>query len=114
MSSNDCLFCRIVAGEIPATVVGETEDLYAFRDINPQAPTHILVIPKNHYADVGSLAAVHPEMVGAIADYAQTLADDECDGQFRLIFNSGPVAGQTVFHVHAHLLGGKELGWSPA
>ncbi|SCE85992.1 histidine triad (HIT) family protein [Micromonospora viridifaciens] len=108
----DCLFCRIVAGEIPATVVRETATTLAFRDINPQAPTHVLVIPKEHYADVATLAQGDPGLAGEVLATAATVAEEEgllADG-FRLMFNTGTYAGQEVFHVHAHVFGGAPLG----
>lgn len=109
---SDCLFCRIVAGEIPATVVRETPTTLAFRDISPQAPVHVLVIPKEHYADVATLAQGDPALAGEVLATATAVAEDEGllgDG-FRLMFNTGAYAGQEVFHVHAHLLGGAPLG----
>jgi histidine triad (HIT) family protein len=108
----DCLFCRIVAGEIPATVVRETDTVLAFRDISPKAPVHVLVIPKEHFVDVATLAQADPELAGAVLEAAATVAEHEglsVDG-FRLIFNTGPWGGQEVFHAHAHLLGGAPLG----
>ncbi|MEU1811343.1 histidine triad nucleotide-binding protein [Micromonospora sp. WMMD1076] len=108
----DCLFCRIVAGEIPATIVRETATTLAFRDIDPKAPTHVLVIPKEHYADVATLAQGAPELAGDVLQTAAVVAEEEgltVDG-FRLMFNTGPYGGQEVFHVHAHLLGGAPLG----
>ncbi|MFE9206248.1 histidine triad nucleotide-binding protein [Micromonospora sp. NPDC007230] len=108
----DCLFCRIVAGEIPATIVRETATTLAFRDINPQAPTHVLVIPKEHYADVATLAQGDPGLAGEVLATAATVAEEEgllADG-FRLMFNTGAYAGQEVFHVHAHVFGGAPLG----
>ncbi|MFI7305493.1 histidine triad nucleotide-binding protein [Micromonospora aurantiaca] len=108
----DCLFCRIVAGEIPATIVRETATTLAFRDIDPKAPTHVLVIPKEHYADVATLAQGAPELAGEVLRTAAVVAEEEgltVDG-FRLMFNTGPYGGQEVFHVHAHLLGGAPLG----
>jgi len=110
MSDNDCLFCKIVAGEVPSTTVLETETVVAFRDIAPEAPTHVLVVPRAHLADVTDVAAAQPELLAAMIDAAQRIADDECGGQFRLVFNIGPKAGQTVFHAHAHVLGGVEMG----
>ena len=107
-----CLFCRIVAGEIPATIVRETATTLAFRDIDPKAPTHVLVIPKEHYADVATLAQGAPELAGEVLQTAAVVAEEEgltVDG-FRLMFNTGPYGGQEVFHVHAHLLGGAPLG----
>ena len=108
----DCLFCRIVAGEIPATVVRETERTLAFRDIAPQAPTHVLVVPKAHYPDAASLAAADPALAGALLAEAGRVAEDEKVAEsaggagYRLIFNTGAGAGQTVFHAHVHVLGG--------
>lgn len=110
----DCLFCSIVAGDIPADVVLSTDQVLAFRDIDPKAPTHVLVIPKDHHANVGELAQRDPELSGALLDAARQVAEAEgiADG-YRLVFNTGADAGQTVFHVHAHVLGGRDLGWPP-
>ncbi|MET7970240.1 histidine triad nucleotide-binding protein [Micromonospora sp. NPDC005305] len=108
----DCLFCRIVTGEIPATIVRETATTLAFRDVDPKAPTHVLVIPKEHYADVATLAQGDPGLAGELLGTAAVVAEEEgltVDG-FRLMFNTGPYGGQEVFHVHAHLLGGAPLG----
>ncbi|MFE5809310.1 histidine triad nucleotide-binding protein [Streptomyces sp. NBC_01232] len=111
----DCLFCKIVAGQIPATVVRESETTVAFRDINPQAPTHVLVIPKVHYADAASLAAAEPAVAADILREAAQVAADEkiVDHGYRVVFNTGSGAGQTVFHAHAHVLGGRGLQWPP-
>jgi histidine triad (HIT) family protein len=108
---NDCLFCRIVAKEIPATVVHETDTTLAFRDISPQAPVHLLVIPKDHHADVVALATADPARTADLMAAAAAVAEAEGvrDG-FRLIFNTGAYAGQEVFHAHAHVLGGAPLG----
>lgn len=106
-SAPDCLFCKIVAGEIPATIVAETPDTVAFRDINPQADVHVLVVPRIHEPDIGSLAAADPDVTIALLAEARRIADDEVGGQYRLVFNTGPAAGQTVFHAHAHVLGGE-------
>lgn len=107
----DCLFCRLVAGEIPADKVSESDRVIAFRDISPQAPTHVLVVPKAHYADVAELAAADPELVGELASVAAAVAaSDGVAGGWRLVFNTGADAGQTVFHVHGHVLGGRRLG----
>jgi histidine triad (HIT) family protein len=106
------LFCAIVAGEIPATTVLETDRILAFRDINPQAPTHVLVIPKTHYPDVAALdAALLGEVIGAVQQVAA--ADAVAETGYRVVFNTGAEAGQTVPHVHAHLLGGRSLTWPP-
>ena len=108
MTVADCLFCRIVAGEIPATVVAETERTLAFRDIAPKAPTHVLVIPKEHYADVATRAVADSALAGEVlATVADVAAAEGVDGTgFRVIFNTGASVGQTVFHAHAHVLGG--------
>lgn len=111
---SDCLFCRIVAGEVPADVVARSENALAFRDIDPKAPLHVLVIPREHHADVTQLAASDPGLLAELVDLADTVAGTEADGQFRLVFNTGPASGQSVFHVHGHVLGGTRLGWSPA
>ncbi|MFE7772795.1 histidine triad nucleotide-binding protein [Streptomyces sp. NPDC057445] len=111
----DCLFCKIVAGEVPATVVRESETTVAFRDINPQAPTHVLVIPKVHYPDAATLAAAEPSVAADILrEAAEVAAGDKVDKTgFRIVFNTGSGAGQTVFHAHAHVLGGRGLNWPP-
>ncbi|MBT2481843.1 histidine triad nucleotide-binding protein [Streptomyces sp. ISL-94] len=111
----DCLFCKIVAGTVPATVVRETETTVAFRDINPQAPTHVLVIPKVHYPTAVALAEAEPAIAADILrEAAQIAADEKIDDHgYRVVFNTGTGAGQTVFHVHAHVLGGRGLQWPP-
>lgn len=111
----DCLFCKIVAGEVPATVVRETETVVAFRDINPQAPTHILVIPRAHYRDAATLAAAEPQLVAdLLREAGEIAAEEKVDSAgYRIVFNTGAGAGQTVFHAHAHLLGGRGLDWPP-
>jgi len=110
--SEDCLFCRIGAGEIPATVVYETDSVLAFRDIAPQAPVHVVVIPRAHHANVIALSETDPGLASEVLAAAGAVAKAEGltgDG-FRVVFNTGPHAGQTVFHVHAHVLGGEPLG----
>ncbi len=108
MSSTDpSVFTRIARREIPAEIVLETDEIIAFRDIAPQAPVHLLVVPKTEqYATVGALAAGDPALLARLVLTAQQLADEHTGGDYRLVFNTGPDAGQTVFHVHAHLLGG--------
>jgi histidine triad (HIT) family protein len=109
---NSCLFCRIVAGEIPATVVHRTETTLAFRDIDPKAPTHVLVIPVSHYANVVEMATADPAASADVLATAAAVAEAEGltgDG-FRVIFNTGKHGGQEVFHVHAHVVGGAPLG----
>ena len=111
----ECLFCAIVAGEIPATKVLETDLILAFRDINPQAPTHVLVVPKAHYPDVAALAAADAALLGEVIDAARQVAADEgvAEAGYRVVFNTGVQAGQTVPHVHGHVLGGRSLDWPP-
>jgi histidine triad (HIT) family protein len=107
-----CLFCRIVAGEIPAKIIHETERTLAFRDINPKAPVHVLVIPKDHHETAGALAAADPNLAGEVLRAAADVAAAEgvAEDGYRLLFNTGPHAGQEVFHVHGHVLGGRPLG----
>lgn len=114
MTDTDCLFCRIAAGDIPADVVASTDTVVAFRDIAPKAPVHVLVIPRAHHADAAAVAAADPTLLADMLALAHQVAADECDGHYRTVFNTGSKAGQTVFHAHAHVLGGGELGWSPA
>ena len=113
-SNPDCLFCRIVAGDIAATVVLDTERVLAFRDISPQAPVHVVVIPKEHHADVVAVASADPALAGELLAAAAAVAAGEgLDDGFRVVLNTGADGGQTVFHVHAHVLGGRGLGWPP-
>ena len=109
MSDKDCLFCKIIAGEIPSEKVYEDDTTYALKDINPKAKVHVLVVPRTHYANVPELAAADPQQLAHMAQLAQNISDQEFHGAFRLIFNTGIDAGQTVFHVHAHVLTGEKL-----
>ena len=111
----ECLFCAIVAGQIPATVVAETDRVLAFRDISPQAPTHVLVIPKDHYPDVAALAAAGDGLLDEVITQVQRVAAAEgvSESGYRVVFNTGADSGQAVPHVHAHLLGGRALSWPP-
>jgi len=111
----DCLFCKIVTGDVPAKIVREGARTLAFRDINPQAPTHVLVIPKDHHVSVAELAAADPELLAEMLREAHEVAvtDGIADTGYRVVFNTGPQAGQTVFHTHAHVLGGRGLNWPP-
>jgi histidine triad (HIT) family protein len=111
----ECLFCAIVAGDIPSTQVLETDRILAFRDIDPQAPTHVLIIPKAHYPDVAALAAEDAALLGEVIDTAQQVAAAEgvAEAGYRVVFNTGVQAGQTVPHVHGHVLGGRSLTWPP-
>ncbi len=111
----DCLFCRIVAGELPAGVVREAEHTLAIRDIAPQAPTHVLVVTRHHHRDVASLTAAAPALAAALLTDAAAVAEQEGlrpDG-YRLVVNTGDRGGQTVPHVHVHVLGGRQMHWPP-
>ena len=108
-----CIFCKIVAGEIPASLLIENEKLIAFPDINPQAPTHILIVPKLHVANAAELAASDPIALSEIFKVAAQLAIEMNLPGYRTVFNTGAEAGQSVFHAHLHLLGGRAFGWPP-
>lgn len=112
-SDPDCLFCRIVTGEVPADVVAQSDRAVAFRDVNPQAPTHALVVPRSHYPDAAALADGEPEAVAALVTLARDVARADGLDDYRLVFNTGADAGQTVFHTHLHLLGGRAMTWPP-
>ena len=111
----DCLFCKIVSGEIPPDSVYEDEDVLAFRDINPQAPTHILIIPKVHIATSNDLRTEHAELIGKLHLAAKAIAVQEgiAEAGYRTLINCNAEAGQTVFHIHLHLLGGRPMTWPP-
>ena len=111
--ADDCLFCRIVRGEIPATVVHKDDHVVAFRDINPQAPVHVVIVPREHVASLND--ATDAEMLGRLSLAASDIARREgiADSGYRTVVNTNRAAGQTVFHVHLHLLGGRSLGWPP-
>ncbi len=112
--AEDCLFCKIVDGEIEAQVVHETPTTIAFRDVSPQAPTHLLVIPRSHYANAADLAGGEPGTLVALFDAVREIADSEGLGEgYRLVFNTGASAHQTVFHAHLHVLGGRTMTWPP-
>lgn len=109
-----CLFCRVVAGEVPAEVVHETARTLAFRDITPQAPTHVLVVPRDHHEDVEALTDADPALAGELLVAAVAVARQEgLTGGHRLVVNTRGDGGQTVFHLHVHVLGGRGLGWPP-
>lgn len=113
MSAADCLFCKIAAQQIPATVVKATEEFVAFRDINPQAPTHVLCIPRAHIASLND--ATDPALLGRLLLFARDIANSEGlahDG-YRVVVNTNAHGGQTVFHLHAHVLGGRAMRWPP-
>lgn len=107
--SDDCLFCKIIAGQIPSDKVYEDESTYVFKDIHPKARYHVLIVPKRHCRDVAQLAKSDPTELAHIVSIAQHLADEQFHGAFRLVFNTGADAGQSVFHVHAHVLTGETL-----
>lgn len=108
----DCLFCRIVAGEIPSTAIYEDEHTFAFADTNPQAPTHVLVVPRTHLVDLVDLATDADAAAGLVAGIRAVAAQAGLS-DFRTVFNTGAGVGQSVFHVHAHVLGGRPMGWPP-
>ncbi|MGH3366486.1 MAG: HIT domain-containing protein [Nocardioidaceae bacterium] len=109
----DCLFCKIVAGEVPGEFVADNSGAVAFRDVKPQAPTHVLVVPRDHHPDVGALAAADPGAMAEVVRLTTTVAESEQLSAHRVVFNTGAGAGQSVFHCHAHVLGGRSLGWPP-
>lgn len=109
-----CLFCQIAAGERPATIVYRSDDVIAFRDIHPQAPTHILIVPTKHIASVAETAAADEALIGQLIAAAKVIAQQEnLANGYRLVINTGAQAGQSVFHLHVHLLGGRTLHWPP-
>jgi histidine triad (HIT) family protein len=111
--AEQCLFCKIIRREIPATIVAETDDCVAFRDINPQGPVHVLVVPREHVTSLNEVT--DPAVVGRLALLAATIAEREgvAAGGYRTVINTNADAGQTVFHIHLHLLGGRPMGWPP-
>jgi histidine triad (HIT) family protein len=109
----ECLFCKIVAGDLPADRVLESERTIAFRDISPQAPVHVLVIPRQHLPDVAAVAQAGGGLLDEIADQARQVAADAGITDYRVVFNTGAGAGQTVWHAHAHVLGGRPMTWPP-
>lgn len=112
---SDCLFCKIIAAEIPSDKIYEDEDVYAFRDINPVAPLHALIIPKNHIATINDIQQDDAELIGKLYLAAGKIAADEGyqEEGYRTVMNCGEAAGQTVFHLHLHLLSGRDLNWPP-
>ncbi|MDJ0941129.1 MAG: histidine triad nucleotide-binding protein [Woeseiaceae bacterium] len=111
----DCLFCKIVAGDIPADIIHETETTLAFRDINPQAPTHVLIIPKEHIETINDITDEQQALIGSLYTAARDIAKQEglAEDGYRVVMNCGEKAGQSVFHIHLHLLGGRPLRWPP-
>lgn len=114
-SHSDCLFCKILAGDIPADIIYESDTAIAFRDINPQAPTHVLIIPRRHISTINEITADDQAIVGSLYSAAQEIAAAEgfADDGYRAVMNCNEAAGQTVFHIHLHLLGGRVFGWPP-
>lgn len=112
---SECLFCKIAKGEIPCDTVYENDQVIAFRDLNPQAPTHVLVIPRKHIATVNDLAVEDKDVVGEMLLAAKAVAahDGIAEDGYRLIMNCNKGAGQTVFHIHLHVLGGRAMNWPP-
>lgn len=115
MADKDCLFCRILDGDIPADIVYESDTAIAFRDINPQAPTHVVIIPRKHIATINDIHADDQAIVGSLYTAASTIAREEgfSEQGYRAVMNCNKAAGQTVFHIHLHLLGGRVLTWPP-
>ena len=110
----DCLFCKIVAGDVAAEVVARREGVVAFRDINPQAPTHVLIVPEEHLASLAEVTEGHGELLTTLVGVANEVARDEgVAGGFRVVANTGRAAGQSVDHLHLHVLGGRSFGWPP-
>ena len=111
----DCLFCKIIKREIPASIVYEDDAVLAFNDINPQGPTHVLVVPKRHIASLNDLTAADDQIVGELVRRAAAIAKDRgiSDPGFRAVFNTNRDGGQTVFHLHLHVIGGRHLTWPP-
>lgn len=112
---SSCLFCRIIAGDIPATKVYEDDELVAFNDIHPQAPMHVLIVPKLHVATLNDLEPAHDALLGSMIRRAAAIAAERgfAEGGFRTVFNCNAGAGQTVFHIHLHVLGGRTMAWPP-
>ena len=110
-----CLFCKIIAGEIPSKKVYEDEELYAFEDINPQAPLHALIVPRQHIATLNDLAEKDDDLVGSMVRRAAAIAKERGfdSSGYRTVFNCNSHAGQTVFHIHLHVLGGRSMAWPP-
>ena len=115
MIAEDCLFCRILSGDIPAEIIHESDTAIAFRDINPQAPTHVLIIPRRHIATINDLEPGDEPVIGSLYLAAKQIAAEEglADNGYRVVLNCNEGAGQSVFHLHLHLLGGRRLDWPP-
>lgn len=112
-AAEDCLFCKIVSGDIPGDIVLTTDAVVAFRDLHPVAPTHVLVVPRDHAADAAATAAADPALLGALVTAAAEVAARDGLEDYRLVLNTGEGVGQSVFHTHLHLLGGRSMTWPP-
>ncbi len=112
---SDCLFCKIIAGQIPATLIHSDDELVAFNDINPQAPMHVLVVPRKHIATVNDIASGDEALIGAMTRRGAAIAKERgyAESGYRTVFNCNADAGQAVFHIHLHVLGGRKLAWPP-
>ena len=112
---NDCIFCKIIKGEIPSKKIYEDEDIFVFEDINPQAPVHILLIPKQHFASLNDIPEEKKDMLGQLLIKARRIAEDQGMAQrgYRIVLNTQRDSGQEVFHIHFHLLGGRRMSWPP-
>lgn len=112
---SDCLFCKMIAGDIPTDVVYQDDDVFAFRDINPQAPLHVLIVPKNHIATINDLQSDHAQLIGKLFLAAKKIAADEgvSEPGYRTVMNCNAEAGQSVYHIHLHLLAGRQMSWPP-
>ena len=112
---SDCLFCKIIRRQVPGSIVYEDDRVLAFNDINPQAPTHVLIVPKRHIASLSELSVEDDQIVGELVRRAAAIAHERgiAAGGFRAVFNTNRDAGQTVFHIHLHLLGGRSMHWPP-
>lgn len=112
---SDCLFCKMVAGEISPDVVYEDDQVLAFRDINPQAPVHVLIVPKRHIATINDIRPEHATLISSLYLAAQRVAEQEgiAERGYRTLMNCNQEAGQSVFHIHLHVLGGRPMGWPP-
>jgi histidine triad (HIT) family protein len=111
----DCLFCKIIAGQIPATIVHSSDRIVAIKDINPQAPTHVLILPRRHIATLNDLNESDDALIGELSRTAAAIAkkNGHAEAGYRTVFNTNADAGQTVFHIHLHLLGGRKMAWPP-
>ncbi len=110
---DDCLFCSIVAGDIPAQIVAQSDTAVAFRDVNPQAPLHVLVVPRTHVANAAELADREPDTVAELVRVARQVSTEAGHDSYRLVLNTGAEAGQSVFHAHLHVLAGRAQAWPP-